>query len=111
MKIRTQDYNNVTVIELGGELEGELTEHLKRTVTEAIGKGRKAIVIDMNGVGFIDSSGLEELLWSRDYCNENKCELRLAGLDENCRKILEITRLSGDFESYPELSEAVRSFA
>jgi len=59
----------------------------------------------------IDSKGLEQLLWARDYCNENTRELRLAGLDENCLRILEITRLANEFAHYAELSEAVKSFA
>ena len=59
----------------------------------------------------IDSAGLETLLWTRDYCDENNSQLRLAGLDENCSKILEITRLDKEFDSYAELAEAVKSFA
>jgi hypothetical protein len=35
----------------------------------------------------------------------------LAGLDENCAKILEITRLENEFGRYAELTEAVKSFA
>jgi len=111
MRIRTQDYNDVTVAELQGELDSDFTELLQKTITEVIAKGRAGIVLDMSGVGFIDSQGLGQLLWSRDYCNENKCEFRLAGLDENCVKILEITRLENKFDCYAELAEAVRSFA
>ena len=65
----------------------------------------------MSCVGFIDSEGLENLLWARDYCNENNCQLHLAGLDESCAKILEITRLDKQFHCYAELAEAVNSFA
>jgi hypothetical protein len=35
----------------------------------------------------------------------------LAGLDENCVIILEITRLEKEFDRYAELAEAVKSFA
>jgi len=65
----------------------------------------------MTNVGFIDSIGLEKLLWARDYCNENNAQLKLAGLDENCSKILELTRLEDEFDRYNELAEAVKSFA
>ncbi len=111
MKIQTQDYNDVTVIVMQGDLDADFAEVLKKTVTEVIAKRRTAIVLDMSGVAFIDSQGLEQLLWSRDYCNANKCELRLAGLDENCEKILEITRLNNEFDRYAELAQAVKSFA
>ena len=111
MKVRTQDYNDVTVVELQGELDSEFTELFKNTVTDIIATHKAGIVLDMCGVGFVDSKGLEQLLWAKEYCNENKCQLRLAGLDENCAKILEVTRLENEFDRYAELAEAVKSFA
>ena len=111
MRIKTQDYNNVTVVELQGDLDGDFVEMFQNTITDIIAANKAGIVLDVSGVGFIDSQGLEKLLWSRDYCNENKSEIRLAGLDENCAKILEITRLENEFDRYAELTEAVKSFA
>jgi anti-sigma B factor antagonist len=111
MKVKKQDYNDVTVVELQGELDGDIIELFQSTITDIISKGKPGIVLDMSAVGFIDGEGLEQLLWARDYCNQNKCELRLAGLDENCQRILEITRLEKEFNSYTELAEAVKSFA
>jgi len=111
MRIRKQDYNDVTVVELQGELDGDFAEMLQNTITDIVTTNKTGIVLDMSSLGFIDSQGLEGLLWARDYCNENKRGMRLAGLDENCAKILEITRLENEFDRYAELSEAVKSFA
>jgi anti-anti-sigma factor len=111
MKVNTQDYDEVTVVALAGELDDDSKDLLKHTVTETVSQGNSGIVLDMSEVGFIDSQGLEQLLWSRDYCNENRCDFRLAGLDENCMKIMEITRLDKEFDHYAELAEAVKSFA
>ena len=110
MKVRTQDYSDVTVVELQGELEADFTELLQDTITDIVAKHKVGIVLDMSAVGFIDSQGLELLLWVWDYCHQNKTQLRLAGLDENCAKILEITRLENEFDRYAELAEAVKSF-
>ena len=111
MKVKIQEYNDVTVAELQGELDGDFADLFQNAITNIIAKNKMCIVLDMSGVGFIDSQGLELLLWARDYCNENKRELRLAGLDENCLRILEITQLEHEFEHYSELTEAVKSFA
>lgn len=111
MKINTQDYNDVTVVELQGELDGDFAEMLQNKIADIVAKNKTGIVLDMSQVGFIDSHGLEQLLCSRDFCNEYKCEFRLAGLDENCTRILEITRLENEFDRYAELAEAVKSFA
>jgi anti-anti-sigma factor len=111
MKIKTQPYNNVTVVKLQGELDSDFTDLLQNTITDIIAAHTTGIVLDMSEVGFIDSQGLERLLWAKDYCDANKCQLRLAGLDENCSKIFEITRLENVFERYTELAEAVKSSA
>ncbi len=111
MKLKIQDYNDVTVVELHGDLDADVVELYQNAITEIVTKRKTGVVLDMSGVGFIDSQGLEQLLWTRDYCNENMRELRLAGLDENCARILEITRLANEFGHYAELAEAVRSFA
>lgn len=111
MKIETQNYNDVTVIELQGEFTAESDKAFQDTVTSVVAGGAKGIVLDMSTVIFADSPSLEQLLWLRDYCNENSRQLRLAGLDENCAKILEITRLGPQFDTYEELAEAVKSIA
>lgn len=111
MRLVTQDYNNVTVIELQGEIDAEFTDPLREAVAQAVSGRRSGVVLNMSDVSFIDSQGLELLLWVRDYCRRNKTQLRLAGLDENSEKILEITRLQNEFDRHTELAEAVRSFA
>ena len=101
---------DVTVIELQGDLDSDFAQLLQNTITDIISARKSGIVLDMTNVGFIDSKGLEQLLWAKDYCNENHCQLRLAGLDESCAKILEVTRLEKEFDRYAELAEAVKSF-
>ena len=124
MKIHTQKYNDVTVIALQGELDTDSIEQVKDTLDKTLKKpsgqpsGQKiavavfqsGVVFDMANLGFIDSAGLEFLLWARDHCIENNCQMRLAGFNETCKKILEITRLENEFACYGELSEAVKSF-
>lgn len=110
MRIKTQDYNNITVIELQGEFDADFIELFQATITNVISTEKVGVVVDMTKVSFIDSEALEKMLWSKDYCNENNCQIRLAGLDENCEKILEITRLEKEFDRYSELADAVKSF-
>lgn len=111
MRVSTQNYNTVTVIDVQGELDGDISDAVKNAVGEFVSKRQSGIVLNMSDVGFIDSQGLELLLWIRDYCRRNKTQFRLAALDENCEKILEITRLQNEFDCHAELAEAVKSFA
>jgi len=111
MKINTQNYNDVTVIELQGELDADIAEPLKDAVGETVAAGRKRIVMDMSNISGIDSQGLELLLWIRQSCRQSRTQLKLAGLDETLEKILEITGLQTEFDRHAELAEAVKSFA
>lgn len=110
MKITTQDYKDVTVAELHGEFTVDASSAFHDTISSVISQGPKGIVLDFSNVGSVDSKGLEQMLWLRDYCIDNNRQLKLAGLDENCAKILEITRLEDKFDNYAELAGAVKSF-
>lgn len=110
MKINIQSYNDVIVVEMQGELIVEYLQQFKDTIAEIMPEKPSGIVLDMTNVGFVDSQGLEHLLSLRDDCNKSNCQLKLAGLDENCKKILEITRLQLQLDTYEELAEAVKSF-
>ena len=111
MRITTQDYNDITVVELGGEFTTEFVSNFEDMIEQVISRGQAGIVLDMSNVGFIDSAGLESLLALRDDCHENTRTLKLAAIDENCAKILEVTRLASEFDTYEELAQAVKSFA
>lgn len=111
MKISTQNYNEVTVVELQGDFTSESSKSFSDALEQVILEGVTGIVLDMTNVGFIDSVSLEQLLWLRDYCYEKTCQLKVAGLDENCEKILYITRLDKQLDTYEELAGAVKSFA
>ncbi|AQT68910.1 anti-anti-sigma factor [Anaerohalosphaera lusitana] len=110
MKIQRQDYDEVSVIDLQGEFVSDYIKPFQDTVSSALADGSAGIVLDLSSITFIDSHCLEQLLWLRDYCLENQSQLKIAGLDETCAKILEITRLDAEFDSYDEVSRAVKSF-
>jgi anti-anti-sigma factor len=84
---------------------------LKGAMNDLVSAKKLGIVLDLNDVSFIDSKGLECLLWLRDHCSGNICSLKLAALSENCGKILEITRLEREFDRYGSIAEAVKSLA
>ena len=111
MRITTQDYNSITVVELGGEFTTEFTSLFDESVRNVLSRGQTGIVLDMSNVPCIDSAALETLLALRDRCTESGLALKLAALEENCIRIFEITRLASQFDTYDELAQAVKSFA
>lgn len=110
MKTEIQEYNGVKVLELQGELDCDVTGQFKTKIEDIIQSEGDSLILDMSKITFIDSEGLEHLLWARDYCSDNRIQLRLAAVNETCKKILEITRLDNEFDRYNDLSEALKSF-
>ena len=111
MKTTIQDSEDIVVVKLEGELTTEACEALRDTISDTLAQNRKALVLDLACVDFVDSAGLELLLWVRDYCRLSVIQFRLVGLSEPCKKILEMTRLLSEFTHASEVTQAVKSLA
>ncbi len=111
MKVNIQEHTNVIVVKLFGDLTIHSTEQIKSVISDLVAVHRQAIVLDMSETSFIDSEGLELLLWIRDYLQLSLIPLRLVGLSSYCAKILEITRLESEFTSSNDIPEAIKSLA
>jgi anti-anti-sigma factor len=111
MRIETQKYNDILVVQLQGEFTGEVIKSFEDAVSGAFATRISGLVLDMSKVVQLDSRAMEQLLTLNEQCRDRMRQLKLAGLDETCKKILEITRLLPQFDAYSELTEAVKSFA
>ena len=110
MKIEKQKYNRIMVLQLQGEFTHESIKSFEDAVSSSLADDLDGVVLDMSKVVLLDSVSLEALVDLNDNSRERAQLLKLVGLDETCRKILEITRLLPQFDTYAELTEAVKSF-
>lgn len=111
MKVRTYSTDGVEVLEpkgkfLGGTDTGELDEKLY----SLLGKGVKAVVIDLGSTDWMNSSGIAILIHHYKKFRDQGGQLKLANLTKNIEKILVIAKLTSVFETYDSLDEAVASF-
>lgn len=111
MKIESQKYNDIMVLQLQGEFTVESLKSFENETSNIFASKISGLVLDMSKVSLVDSQALEHLLELSERCRENTRQFKIAGLDETCTKILEITRLLPKFDTYAELTEAVKSFA
>jgi anti-sigma B factor antagonist len=79
---------------------------LKRRLVEAIDSGCMVLVVVLDGVGFIDSSGLGVLVGALRRMKERDGDLRLVCSKESVLKILRITGLDRVFPVYASVDEA-----
>ena len=113
MAIRVDQYGAVGAVSLDGDLRGDdAAAQLREAVGGAAGRqasGVARFVVDFARTRFVDGRGLDALLWCRAQLGDDMSALRLAGLDANCRKIFEITRLDERFELHPDLTTALKA--
>ncbi len=112
MPIRYEQYNRTAVLTLEADLAGDAPEALRRAAQDVLARRDvESVVIDLDNARFIDSRGLEVLLGIQRECGEKAGQMKLAALDENCRTILELTRLLRRFDCHSDLPAALRAAA
>jgi anti-anti-sigma factor len=110
MPIKSDEYNRVCVMTLTGDFSGPDVQSARRMVEELVEQKQIVdFVVDFEKAGFVDSEGLETLLWIKRKSEDLFGQMKLANLDENCRKILEMTRLEHRFECHNDLPAALRT--
>ena len=83
---------------------GELKDLFFKVLEEEAGRD---LVIDLDQVQFIDSSGLGALLSGLKNVGPRSSGFILAGLQPRVRSMFELTRLHRVFDIYPNLVEAL----
>ena len=110
MSFDVKKQNDVTVIDVEGQLIVGNRQELKQRVLEELEKGARKFLIDFSSTGYIDSSGLGVLVSRSKKIREQGGELRLANLNEDLRTLFELTKLDTLFHIASNRDEALASF-
>ena len=108
MSFDVRKQNDVTVIDVEGQLIVGNRQELKQKVLEELENGSRKFLIDFTNTGYIDSSGLGVSLSKK--IREQGGELRLANLNEDLRTLFELTKLDTLFHISNNREEALTSF-
>ena len=111
MKVGSRVVDGVTIVDCSGRITlGEGSVILRDTVRDLLGKGNKKIVLNLQDVNYIDSSGIGELVSSFSSVRNRGGELKLLNLTKKVHDILIITKLYTVFDIHSDETTAVRSF-
>lgn len=94
------------VLTLQGEVDVYTAPRLKESLIESIESGCANVLVDLEGVDFIDSSGLGVLVGGLRRAKENSGTIRLVCTRENVLKIFRITGLDRVFPIFVDTAEA-----
>ncbi len=111
MKIGLRIQDDVAILDLEGRLTiGKGDVQLRRDVEDLLAEGRQKILINLQGVRMMDSSGLGEIMRARSNAEEAGATIKLLHVEDKVADVLAMTQLIGVFENYDDETDALLSF-
>jgi anti-sigma B factor antagonist len=98
-----------TIVEADGEIDLAAAPSLRERLIGLINEGHQRLVVDLDNVQFLDSTGLGVLVGALKRVRLAGGELRLVVNTPRIRKVFEVTRLDLAFEICESVSSAVGS--
>ena len=111
MEIQERIVGGVTVLDLTGRLilddgEKDFREH----VDVLIDSGRMNILVNFDGVTYLDSAGVGAVVWKYVTLKRKGGMMKLLHLRAKSYRVLSVTRILTVLESYEDEAQALRSF-
>ncbi len=111
MQFDVAQHDDVVVISISGDVMGGpdgSTLHDK--LHDLRSGGSKNVVVDLDGVRFMNSSGIGMLIGALTTMRNAEGDLRLSRVGERVLSLLIITKLVSVFKHFETVEEAVASF-
>ena len=106
LSLSTRSEGDHTVVVVGGEIDVYTAPKLREQLIDLVSTGSYHIVVDMENVEFLDSTGLGVLVGALKRVRQHQGSLRLVCTRERLLKIFRITGLAKVFTIYPSVEDA-----
>ncbi len=111
MKLETVHQGRVTILRPHGDIKiGEGDVALKEAIRKELEAGQRHFVLNLEGVRFMDSAGLGELVANLKRVREAGGDLKVCGANQRISDAFHVTQLVKVLEIYPTEQEAIASF-
>jgi len=110
LKLSTRTIDGVLIIDCAGRIVfGEESAYLRDMVRKLLAE-RKKLVLNLNGVNYIDSGGLGTLVALYTTSRNSGSSIKLANLTRHVDDLLQVTKLVTIFDVYDSEQQAADSF-
>ena len=96
-----------TVVEVGGEIDVYTAPRLRETLISLVNSGNYHLVIDLEGVEFLDSTGLGVLVGGLKRVRAHDGTIDLVCTQARILRIFRITGLDNVFSIYDSVQDAL----
>lgn len=111
LRMTEREVNDVSILDLEGKIVlGEESNMLREKVRSLLDSGRKKIILNLDKISFIDSTGLGMLVGVFTSSQSQNARLKLMNLSQKPRDLMQVTKLLTVFEVYDSEQTAITSF-
>lgn len=112
MAFTLSEVSGVTVIAVEDKrFDALVADQFKTDLSKVIDEGKVRVCMNLEKVQFIDSSGLNVLIFAARTTREKKGALKLACPQQQVQSMFEMTRINRMIPVFATQEEALRSFA
>jgi anti-sigma B factor antagonist len=108
----TRRLEGVTIVDLRGRVDfGDGSKRLRETLGNLVTRGTKNVLLNMQEVDFVDSSGIGEMVRGHVQLAKIGGQLKLVNLSKHVHMLLQVTSLDKVFEIFDNELDGIKSFA
>ncbi len=112
MEIERVDEGDATIVIVRGVIKlGESASTFSGFLHQVLDEGRSPVLVDLEGIDHVDSTGLGELVGHLQRFEEQGRRLAFINPARRLRKLFELTRLNEVFPIYDDRDEAIASLS
>ena len=111
LSISEREVQGATILDLSGKITlGESNRQLHEAIRRLIAEGKNDLILNLAKVGFIDSSGLGEIVAGFTTVKAAGGSLKLINLPDRLGDLMTITKLYTVFEIYDSEAAGIEAF-
>lgn len=109
LEVRTDKKQNATIIKVEGDVDLYSSPQVRSVIMELTEKKTPVILVDLELVGYMDSSGVATLVEGLQQVGRYGGKFKLMHLGPAVREVFELSRLDKVFEIYEDEQSALKS--
>ena len=109
IRLKTSSQGSWTVVDVGGEIDLFSAPQLKERIAQLVDEGNEWLVINLEKVDFMDSTGLGVLLGALKRVREREGSLAIVCPPGPVHRVLTLTGLHKVFSIYESLADVPTS--
>ena len=111
MEIKDKQVDGIKVLSLNGSIDAITAPEITEFIQAQIAKGNTKLVADLSGVDYTSSAGLRVLLGAIKDTRAQSGDLRLAGIQPDVQKVLNLSGFTNILKIFDNTDAAVASYA